>query len=70
MCSLMTTYSHFAELITDGRILEDPDLDFKDICSYLRISPFSLDEILVEELGVDGESLVEEFRSQLKRRSV
>lgn len=70
MYSLMTTYSRFAELITDGCILEDPDIDFKDICRRLHVSPFSLDEILVEELGVDGETLVEEFRSQLKRRSI
>ncbi len=36
-------------------------LSFRDICRRIGIAPADMDEILIEETGLDGESVVAAF---------
>ena len=37
----------------------DGNLSFAEICRRIGISPVDMDEILIEEMGIDGRSVVE-----------
>ena len=76
MCTSMTTYSRFCELMLRGRILaeipgaghfsflENPYLSFETVCRFLHASPADLDEILVEELGENGRQIMTSARKK------
>ena len=62
MCTTMTTYSRFCELVLRGRILENPFLTFETVCGFLHASPADLDDILVAELGESGRQIMDSAR--------
>ncbi len=62
MRTIMKTYARFADLVTGTRILENPDLDFRTICRFLHVSPASLNEVLMDELGMDGREVLDKLR--------
>ena len=66
MCTIMKTYGRFAGLLDGSRILENPFVRFRDVCRFLRVSPASLDEILMDELGMTGAELMESRRKSLR----
>lgn len=41
------------------------DMTYMDICRMLDVDPAVLDECLMEELGMDGNSIIEVFRRHL-----
>lgn len=46
-------------------IYEDPDICYTDICASLRVSPADLDEILLDELGMNGNEILQSFQKLL-----
>ena len=67
--SLMFTktkaYAEFSEMMLRDRIYEDPDVCYEDICAAMRVSPSSLDSILVRELGMKGREILYSFQKLL-----
>ena len=58
MCTLKKTYAAFCSLVDDGRVYENPHLDFFHICRALHVSPASLGDILETELGLSGQEIL------------
>lgn len=59
MCSIMKTFSRFWEQASG----ETDSRTFRRICRDLNVSPADINEILQEELGMDGEELLDLCRS-------
>lgn len=55
-------FERFERLMDEDRIYRNPDIDFNDICRMLRCSSSDLDELLVNQFGMDGETILEEYR--------
>ena len=65
MRTIASAYSNFGRMMLDDHIYEDPDVDYNDICTALRVSPDDLDEILLEELGMKGSEILQSFQKLL-----
>lgn len=46
-------------MMEEGSLPNCGTLDFRTVCRRLRCSPVDLDELLVSELGMDGDEVVE-----------
>ena len=58
----MTTYSRFADFLESGDFrASDDNLSFEQVCRKLHVSPFCLDEILMDELGMTGQEIMEVY---------
>lgn len=65
MRTIESTYSNFCAVLLRDRIYEDTTISFEDICSALHVSPGSLDEILMKELGMNGREILYSFQKLL-----
>jgi hypothetical protein len=65
MRTIAATYSDFSRMLLDDRIYEDTDISYFDICTSLRVSPADLDEILQDELGMNGNEILQSFQKLL-----
>ena len=52
-------------MILDDRIYEDDTIAYTDICSSLHVCPADLDEILYDELGMNGNEILQSFQKLL-----
>ncbi|MBQ0128109.1 MAG: hypothetical protein MJY91_06305 [Bacteroidales bacterium] len=59
MCALDKQYFRFWRMMEEGTLSKDGKIDFRTACRRLRCSPADLDEVLVSELGIDGDEVVE-----------
>ena len=64
MCTAMKTYKRFSRLLIEEGLSEDESVNFREICRRARVSPVDMNEILMEELGVDGETMLERMRGK------
>lgn len=62
MCAISSTYLRFERLMDNEKVYRNPDITFRSICRRLAISPSSLEEILLRELGMSGDELVDFYR--------
>lgn len=62
MCTISSTFLRFERLMDNEKVYLDPDVSFHTICRRLAVSPSSLDEILIQELGMSGDELVDSYR--------
>lgn len=62
MCTFMTTYSSFVKFLETEAPAADGSPDFETLCRRFRISPFCLEEILLEELGMTGSEVIAVYR--------
>lgn len=65
MRTIAATYSDFSRMILDDRIYEDDTIAYADICSSLHVCPSDLDEILYDELGMNGNEILQSFQKLL-----
>ncbi len=65
MKTLLTTYSEFSKMLLQDRIHEDRTVTYDDICAALQVSPSSLDEMLLKELGMNGREILYSFQNLL-----
>ena len=65
MRTMANAYSNFSRMLLDDRIYEDGNISFYDICAALRVSPGSLNEILEDELGMNGPEILQSFQKLL-----
>lgn len=56
MRTMKEKYAAFAELALTT------DMDYRSICRKVKVSPVDMNEHLLDELGMDGETLLEEAR--------
>ena len=52
-------------MLLEDRIYEDNTVTYEDLCAALHVSPGSLDEILLEELGMNGWEILYSFQNLL-----
>lgn len=52
-------------MLLRDRVCEDPDITYSDICAALRVCPADLDEILQDELGMNGNEILQSFQKLL-----
>ena len=62
MCAISSTFLRFERMMNIEKVWLNPDVSFRTICRRLSVSPSSLDEILLRELGVSGDELVDFYR--------
>lgn len=62
MCTAMKMYLRFASKVLDAGLGDNPSVSYREICRRARVSPVSMDEILLDELGMDGNDLLDRFR--------
>lgn len=65
MRTIAAAYSDFSRMIVDDLIFEDDTVNFTDICASLRICPADLNEILQDELGMNGDEILQSFQKLL-----
>ena len=65
MCTVNNASARFASGLMDGSLLADNEKSFCEICKKLNVSPVSLDEILVRELGMNGQEILKCFQKVL-----
>lgn len=65
MRTIAATYSDFSRMILDDRIYEDDTIAYADICSSLHVCPADLEEILYDELGMNGNEILQSFQKLL-----
>ena len=58
MRSIMTTYERFWRILSDTMEHDGKTDSFLSICRRLRVSPFDLEEVLMDELGKTGEEII------------
>lgn len=61
MCSINKSYEAFARLLNHGDAHILGQCDFHKICRMLHTSETSLEEILLEELGMTGQDIMDEY---------
>ena len=61
-----TLFEHFTALLNEEHVYMDRNLTFRDICRRMHVSPVDMDEILLNELGMDGESVLASYRQELQ----
>lgn len=52
-------------MLLQDRIHEDRTVTYDDICAALQVSPSSLDEMLLKELGMNGREILYSFQNLL-----
>lgn len=62
MLTWKTVFERFEKLMDVDEIYKDPDIRFNDICRKLHCSPSDLNECLVNQFGMDGHAILEEYR--------
>ena len=65
MCTVNNAYSRFASGIMDGSLFAENEKSFCGICKKINVSPVSLDEILLRELGMRGQEILNYFQKVL-----
>ena len=65
MRTIAATYSDFSRMLLDDRIYEDTDISYFNICASMRVPPADLDEILQDELGMNGNEILQSFQKLL-----
>ena len=65
MRTIASTYSNFSRMLLRDRVCEDPDITYSDICAALRVCPADLNEILQDELGMNGNEILQSFQKLL-----
>ena len=65
MRTIAATYSDFSRMLLDDRIYEDTTISYTDICAFLHVCPADLDEILQEEMGMNGNEILQSFQKLL-----
>lgn len=70
MKTINTAYSEFARMMLDDHLYEDETITFADICTALGVSPYDLNEKLVEEMGVNGPEILQSFQKLLTLQAI
>ena len=65
MGTIAIAYDNFCSMLLYDRIYEDTSVSYPDICAALHVSPGSLDEVLEEELGMNGREILYSFQKLL-----
>lgn len=64
MCAISSTYLRFERLMDREKVYRNPNVTFRSLCRMLSVSPASLNEIILRELGIGGEELIDYYRDK------
>lgn len=62
MTTKSKVYADFMHIVCDDMMYEDSSIDYIHICRALKVNPVELDELLLYEIGIDGQSYIERLR--------
>lgn len=65
MRTLEENYRIFGSLMTEDKVWFDRTLSFRDICRWLKVDEKKLDSMLIEEIGMDGQALMDDYRAHI-----
>lgn len=63
------SYKAFHLALESGLASGNPVASYREICKKLKVSPADLDELLMDELGMNGDEVVEMYRSGFGQHS-
>lgn len=64
MKTLMKNFERFAQLLDSGAFKTNPHLSFETVCRCLKVSPSDLNELLIQEIGMDGNEIIAAYRGE------
>lgn len=64
MKTLMKNFERFAQLLESGAFKTNPYLSFETVCRCLKVSPSDLNELLIRELGMNGNEIIAAYRGE------
>ena len=67
MKTMQDIYARFADMVEELR-RKGGEPDYRRMCRKLGVAPASLDEVLLEELGMSGPELIESIWSHMRGR--
>lgn len=65
MRTLEENYRIFGSLMTEDKIWFDRTLSFREICKWLQEDEKKLDSMLLEEVGLGGQALMDDYRAHI-----
>lgn len=65
---LTEAYELLEKLLDEEKVYLDRGLDFRRLCTWLKVQPQLMDELLIRELGIDGEGLISSLRGGERER--
>lgn len=68
MCASDEKYELLERLLNEEKVYLDRTLSFARICSWLGVRRKEMDDLLINELGMDGESILARLRRQEPNR--
>lgn len=63
MNTLMQTFSRFERLVSLLASSGNTNNDFHEICRKMRVSPYTMEEIIKEQTGLTGSEIMEIYRA-------
>ena len=70
MKTIVSAYSEFSRMILEDKIYEDKTVAYTDICAALGVSPGDLDEVLIDEIGMNGSEILQSFQKLLTLQAI
>lgn len=64
---LQSAYEMFGRLMLDEKIYLKKGMTFECVCRIIGVSPEDLDEEIIREMGMSGQSLMDAYRISSKR---
>lgn len=61
----MNDYKTFERLMDEDQLWRDRGLDFSTICKMHSLDEVKLEKMIEQELGYDGDGLLEAFRTKI-----
>lgn len=65
MKTLEENYRIFGNLMTEDKIWFDRTLTFHEICIWLQEDEKKLDSMLMDEIGICGQALMDDYRAHI-----
>lgn len=64
MKTLMKNFERFAQILESGAFKTNPYLSFETVCRCLKVSPSDLNELLIQEVGMDAIEIIASYRGE------
>lgn len=62
--TLYQSYEKFSRLLLDEEIYRNPATTFAGICTIIGADPEALGDLVMKEMGMNGDEIIEAYRRQ------
>lgn len=62
MLTALEAYEEFGRLMNDEEVFRDSSQTFEGLCRMIGIDKDALESVLLEELGMRGDTLIDRYR--------